>query len=227
MGAFHKEAVKAQAVAAYTYIKYYNAAGSPASVPTKTASSATKNAVAEVLGQAIYYGGKYAFTPYSACSAGMTAASHEVWTGYFPYLVAVESIYDPIAAHKDYETSYSLEKIKTLLEDFTGLTFDENDAENWFVIDETAAGGYVLKITVNGIEGSKTLTGRQIRENLLSFGLKSHAFTVSYADGVFTFVTNGYGHGVGLSQTGANGYAQNGWSYLEILAHYYPGTTVK
>ena len=60
----------------------------------------------------------------------------------------------------------------------------------------------------------------------MNYAIRSHAFTASYSDGTFTFVTNGYGHGVGLSQAGANGYALNGWTYLEILSHFYPGTSV-
>lgn len=43
----------------------------------------------------------------------------------------------------------------------------------------------------------------------------------------FQFTTYGYGHGVGMSQTGANLYAAKGWDYVDILTHYYPGTTVK
>lgn len=224
---FSKEAIKAQAVAAYTYIKYYNAAGSPASVPGKTATDTVKQAVAEVMGQAVYYNGKYAFTPYCACSAGKTAASSEVWGGSFSYLVSVESKYDPIERHKNSIVAYTQEELKTLLEKYTGLTLDDSAPEDWIHIDSTAAGGYVLKVTITGKNGVKQITGRNIRENILSYRIKSHAFTLTYANGIFTFTTNGYGHGVGMSQTGANGYAVNdGWSYRQILEHYYPGTSV-
>ena len=62
---------------------------------------------------------------------------------------------------------------------------------------------------------------------VLAYGIRSHAFTVSWNGEAFVFVTNGYGHGVGMSQTGAEGYAQDGWGYQQILNHYYPGTTVR
>ena len=70
-------------------------------------------------------------------------------------------------------------------------------------------------------------TGRKLRENILNYAIKSHAFTFTCDGSNFIFTTNGYGHGVGMSQTGANGYAANeGWTYKQILAHYYPGTSV-
>ena len=66
-----------------------------------------------------------------------------------------------------------------------------------------------------------------IREQLLNFGLKSTCFEVKYRSGKFVFTTYGYGHGVGMSQFGANGMAAEGYTYKEILEHYYPGTTIK
>ena len=64
-----------------------------------------------------------------------------------------------------------------------------------------------------------------MRENV--FGLRSAAFEVVCDGDSFQFTTYGYGHGVGMSQTGANLYAAKGWDYVDILTHYYPGTTVK
>lgn len=66
-----------------------------------------------------------------------------------------------------------------------------------------------------------------MRENLLEAKINSAAFEVDYADGVFTFTTYGYGHGVGMSQQGADYYAMQGWDYVDILTHYYTGTTVR
>ena len=59
-----------------------------------------------------------------------------------------------------------------------------------------------------------------------AFGLRSSDFTIAYADGIFTFTVLGYGHGVGMSQTGAQFMAQQGSDYQEILAWYYPNTTL-
>ena len=69
--------------------------------------------------------------------------------------------------------------------------------------------------------GGRVFTGVKLRE---IFKLRSTAFTVDYADGIFTFTVTGFGHGVGMSQYGANVMAMDGADYREILAHYYPGT---
>jgi len=122
-----------------------------------------------------------------------------------------------------------METVKTKTENYLGITLDESDPEGWFEITDANRGGYVQKMTVTDINGnSQTITGRKLRENILEYALKSHAFTFTYSNGNFIFITNGYGHGVGMSQTGANGYANNeGWSYKDILLHYYPGTNIK
>ncbi len=82
-----------------------------------------------------------------------------------------------------------------------------------------SASGYVTQIKAGGVY----FTGVQIRQAL---GLRSGAFTVKYADGVFTFTVHGYGHGVGLSQRGADYMARQGANFMEILLHYYPGATL-
>ena len=61
----------------------------------------------------------------------------------------------------------------------------------------------------------------------MSYAIRSSCFEVDYEGGVFTFTTRGYGHGVGMSQYGAHFMAQEGYDYIEILEHYYPGTTVQ
>ena len=74
--------------------------------------------------------------------------------------------------------------------------------------------------------GSVTTTGRKLRENI--FGLRSAAFEVRYDPGAeaFDFITQGYGHGVGMSQVGAKHLANDGWDHVEILEHYYTGAQV-
>ena len=59
------------------------------------------------------------------------------------------------------------------------------------------------------------------------FGLRSASYSVTYAEGQFTFAVRGYGHGVGMSQNGANHLAHEGYSYKEILKHYYAGVKVE
>ena len=69
--------------------------------------------------------------------------------------------------------------------------------------------------------GGAPFSGVRLRE---LFSLRSTAFDLDYADGVFHFTVTGFGHGVGMSQYGANVMAAEGADYREILAHYYPGT---
>ena len=77
------------------------------------------------------------------------------------------------------------------------------------------------------VDGQAAINGRQMRERVLKYGIKSAAFTVSYEDGTFTITTYGYGHGVGLSQNGANILAKQGYSYVDILKFYFTGITVE
>ena len=72
--------------------------------------------------------------------------------------------------------------------------------------------------------GGVTVTGAQART---IFGLRSATFTLTYADGTFTFSVTGFGHGVGMSQYGADAMAEEGKTYSEILQHYYTGVTVE
>lgn len=227
-GSYHTEALKAQAVAAYSYIRYENARGAAASLPMRTPTQKTKDAVSAVMGEAVYSGGSIAFTPYHASSAGWTNPSQEVWSGSYSYLTRVESPYDPSSANKDVKALFSASKVQSGLERLLGVTLDPDDPGSWLQVSAVSDSGYVLTVTVTDQGGQHhTITGRQMRESVLSYGIRSHAFTVSWDGGQFVFVTNGYGHGVGMSQTGAEGYAQNGWTYRQILSHYYPGTTVK
>lgn len=71
--------------------------------------------------------------------------------------------------------------------------------------------------------GEGTIQGRQVREAL---GLPSANFDISISDNKITFTSNGSGHGVGMSQYGANGMAKEGYDYKKILSHYYSGTEV-
>ena len=92
-----------------------------------------------------------------------------------------------------------------------------DDPSAWFgtpVLDDS---GRVASIPV----GSETLTGAQVRA---LFSLRSAAFTVTYGSGAFTFTVTGSGHGVGMSQYGADGMARAGKTAAEILQYFFPGT---
>ncbi|MDE7281071.1 MAG: hypothetical protein K2N36_04965 [Ruminiclostridium sp.] len=98
-GSFNEEAIKAQAVASYTYIKYYNKNGSAPNVTVKEPTEKVKNCVKEVFGQALYYGDELIQAVYCASSAGYTASSKTVWGVDYPYLQSrkceLDSPFDP------------------------------------------------------------------------------------------------------------------------------------
>ena len=226
------ESTKAMAVASYSYIKYYNDYLGRA--PTLRLSSVepgdrVRACVKEVLGQAVYYNGQYANCTYFSISCGVTTTAQSVWgTTQYPYLVSVDSSIEEGYSYswspfsKDY--TYTPEQMAERMNSALGTRLDpaNDDPATWLEITSRTDGKYVGTVRV----GNTTTTGRKIRESIL--GLRSHAFDISYdADSrLFTVTTYGYGHGVGMSQTGSMLYARQGWTYVQILNHYYPGTTV-
>jgi SrtB family sortase len=227
---FHSEAIKAQAVAAYTFILHASQNGGTASViMASSASDKVKNAVADVLGEYLTYNGRVAFTPYHATSAGATTSSQAVWGGSYPYLVSVDSSIETSLSTFQTTTRMSRQKVEDLLSSKLGIEAN-GDPAGWFELLTEDPGGYNGEMAVCGQTRSRSgskITGRLLRENVL--GLRSACFTVEYDDSgdQFIFTTYGYGHGVGMSQNGANLYAsQEGWSYEDILLHYYQGTEI-
>ena len=90
------------------------------------------------------------------------------------------------------------------------------DGAGWFSQRTENSAGGVASMLVGGV----TLTGSQLRS---LFSLRSTNFTVTYGAGSFTFDVVGYGHGVGMSQYGANAMAAQGKNFQEILTWYYTG----
>ena len=225
IGRMVEAALKAQAVAAYTYVRYHNQRGtSPSVVAKDTVSDEVQDAVDQVIGEAIYYDGEYINATFCASNAGQSMDAEHVWGGYLPYLVSVESPGDTTLKAYGATESFSEEEIADYIADYCGINpYSYGDPEDWFSDPEYINGHYVDSILVCG----QQLSGREVRENLLEAKINSAAFEVDYSDGVFTFTTYGYGHGVGMSQQGADYYAMQGWDYVDILTHYYTGTTVR
>ncbi len=231
---FNIEALKAQAVAAYTYLCYNGAADSSApSAPMKTAGARSLQAANAVLGKTLKYNGRLCNSVYSAMSAGKTAASADVWGGSIPYLVSVDSSVD--VQCKNYQTTrtYSASLLAECVKNQYGVDLNSvEDKNSWIQPTYDATGLYVKSINYGGLTTQK---GIHLRYNVLTSArvgssnvLRSHAFTVKYDAGSdsFIFTVKGYGHGVGMSQEGANLYAQSGWTYEKILSHYYPGAVL-
>lgn len=222
---FSDEAIKAQAVAAYTFVRYHNTTGSFPSVGLRAPGDRVTRLVKEVAGEQITYNGKPILATYCAMSAGWTASSRSVWGTSLPYLVPVESEGDKSASDFCTTVTMPVSQVQGKLEKALNIDLDGVDPGNWFDVlsywDDTDL--YVKDVSIGGMANT---TGRKLRENIL--GLRSAAFTVEYNEGSgnFEFTTYGYGHGVGMSQMGAQYYAKQGWDHVEILEHYYSGTTV-
>lgn len=229
----HPEAIKAQAVAAYSYIKHYQQKGEYASISTKAdPPQLIIDCVRAVDGLAMYYDDKYIMAAFSASTGGVTCSSENVWGGERPYLVSVVNEYDYLDT-KNYGrvTTYTVDELRKKIESKTDIKLSDN-YENWIQILSYADGNYVDRIAIDGhttaeVSGKeRELTAYVFRTYILS--IRSTCFTVSYENGVFTFVTYGYGHGVGMSQIGADLYAEiGGYTFDQILHHYYTGITIK
>lgn len=238
---FSDEALKAQAVAAYTFAcrrRQTNSADgydvtddytvdqcyiSPEDAAKKWGDSAEatleryRKLVSEVSGYMVTYEGKAALTVYHATSGGKTQNVSDVWGGSLPYLCGTDSPGDATAANYVTTVQYTADEVSKRI---SGLCSVSGDSSQWFGKTERTAADYVKSVSVCG----KSITGAQLRAAL---ELRSNCFDISFADGKFTFTVRGSGHGVGMSQTGADAMARQGSGYEEILCHYYPGCKVE
>ena len=253
---FDEEALKAQSVAARTYAmsKIIRSEDSPQQAHPETPVCDTthcqvykpeeelisiheegwdkegmekiKRAVEATKGQMLYYNGQLVTQPlFFSSSGGQTENSEDVFVSAYPYLVSVESPYEDEATHTDEEKRFTLAEMKQALAgDFPDRPTGTLNADNIKIISRTE-GGRVAQMTA----GSATFKGTEIRTAL---GLSSALFSISFEGSggengtTIVFTSDGSGHGVGMSQYGADGMAKAGSDYIQILTHYYTGTQV-
>lgn len=244
---FELEALKAQAVAARTYTLYKLQTGGnhggAADICTDSAccqaytgeeqaranwgedadvnEAKVEAAVKETDGQAALYGGVPILAVFHSSSAGLTRAAGEVWLNDLPYLQAVSSPEKGDKIPNYYSrVEFTAEELKNrLLAAFPGADLS-GDMSGWLRDAAVDSAGSVGALFVGGAAGK----GTQVRSAL---GLRSACFTWEVQDGKMVFFVTGYGHGVGLSQYGANQMALDGADYREIVTHYYTGVTVE
>ena len=173
---------------------------------------------AQVEDALILYEGQPAAAFYHAVSQGHTEASQHVWDEALPYLQGVESEWDKTADGYAQSVEYTSQQLYDALVMNLGIT-PEGEPGEWLGATRWYDTGYVDTIEVAGQE----VAGTAFRQAL---ALRSACFSVSYSGEVFHILTHGYGHGVGLSQWGARRMAEEGASWQEILAHYFPGTEI-
>ncbi|MGN1348180.1 MAG: stage II sporulation protein D [Acutalibacteraceae bacterium] len=237
---YEKEALKAQAVVSYTYVLYllgepysdtaditdnssvHQAYKSRKEIKEKWGDSyeeGIKNieeAVSEVEGQFITYEGKIIKPAYHAMSSGRTNSALDVWGKDIPYLQSVASDGDRLSPKFVSTYDFTESEMIKILSSCT----DEKISEIKIGDAVKNSGGYVKSIEISGI----SFSGETLRN---AFSLRSGAFTLSQEGEIFTFTCEGYGHGVGMSQNGAQYMAKNGSTYEEIIKHYYTGAEIK
>lgn len=248
---FHQEALKAQAVAARTYslARVINASksGNPEAHPDAPLCDSThcqvynsksqlkqkkgskwmqadwkkiSKATDSTEGQLLYYNGELVQQAlFHSSSGGRTENCEDVFAAAVPYLVSVESPYEDKATHQSEENSFKISNLAEIIRSYyPDIAFGVINADNIKIVSRSS-GGRVDKIQI----GNRIIEGRNVREAL---NLPSTNFTINISDDMITFISDGSGHGVGMSQYGADGMAEKGYNYKEILNHYYSGTTV-
>ena len=238
---FHKEALKAQAVAIYTNAlrssysdDEYVAKASPENLYGYTTQKILKerwgknfdayyekmcSAVDEVLGTVITYNDKPILAAYHSMSSGKTESAENVWGESVPYLVPAESEGDKLAADLVETKTLSSDETREILKNALPDTFLPEVDTLLFTDFEYSSSGTLLSAVV----GDKEISGQNLRE---MFSLRSASVEISAENGEITFTTKGYGHAVGLSQYGADFLGRQGADFKEILKHYYTGTSL-
>ncbi|MBR7795661.1 stage II sporulation protein D [Agaribacter marinus] len=236
---FEKEALKAQALAARTYIVNYKLHGneeeSKKSDVTDTVQhqvykdeyqlqkqwgsdfnwkiNKVKKAVLETEGEILTYKDAPITPAFFSTSNGYTENSEDYWENELPYLRSVASPWDKESPKYLDQKTFSSDQLEKALElDFSNKTplpiqLTRTDSKR------------VEEIEIAG----QKFSGRDIREKL---DLRSSDFTVEQKNNHFIFTTKGFGHGIGMSQYGANGMAKDGKSYKDIVQYYYQNVQI-
>ena len=244
---FEMEALRAQAAAERSYVYYQLAAGRKDAHPdadfctdhtccsaylSETAArekwggdfapwnTRVEQAVSDTDGQVVLYNGRPILAVFHSSSDGRTAAAGDVWSGDLPYLVSVDSPEGEETVPNYYSTVTftAAEAKEKLLAAHPELKLS-GTPDRWFGAAAENGSGRVETVSVGGTD----IEGTELRR---IFGLRSACFTVAADSESVTFRVTGYGHGVGMSQYGANQLAREGKTWQEILEWYYTGATV-
>lgn len=244
---FEMEALRAQAAAERSYVYYQLAAGRKDAHPdadfctdhtccsaylSETAArekwggdfapwnTRVEQAVSDTDGQVVLYNGRPILAVFHSSSAGRTAAAGDVWSGDLPYLVSVDSPEGEETVPNYYSTVIftAAGAKEKLLAAYPELKLS-GTPDRWFGAAAENGSGRVETVSVGGTD----IEGTELRR---IFGLRSACFTVAADSESVTFRVTGYGHGVGMSQYGANQLAREGKTWQEILEWYYTGATV-
>ena len=165
------------------------------------------------------YGGEPIIAAFHSISAGKTESAANAGGTYTPYLVPADSSSDTAAPTYLEEKAFSRDLLAArLTKSFEGIELGDDFTE-WIKVRTVSDSGTVMTASV----GDTIASGNDIREAL---GLRSACFEIAYTADEAIFTTKGFGHGVGMSQYGANELAKAGGTWREILSHYYTGCEI-
>jgi len=246
--AYHLEALKAQAVAARTRVLKQRMAGgcslhNGADICTDSthcqgyASLAqcramwgdsyeayrdrVLDAAAQTKGEALTYDGELITVLYHAISGGRTENVQTVFSQRLPYLVSVESAGEEGTRGYQQDLTFTFEEItEKLNKAFPQIHMSAEEIQRTLTIGSYTETGRVGTVLL----GTNEIPASDFRKAL---GMRSTWFSISADDTSITFHQRGYGHGVGMSQAGANSMAASGKTYEEILTHYYSGVSME
>ncbi|MGN1419347.1 MAG: stage II sporulation protein D [Acutalibacteraceae bacterium] len=243
---YEEEAIKAQAVACYTYAKWLMLNADRSQIDGADISDSPEthqgyydedelkerwgdkyesykqkieSCVSSVLGKYMTYNNEPIIACYHSLSSGKTEDALTVWGKDIEYLKSVSAPGDKLSPDYDSSVTLTEEEFSQKCKSLGDLSLPKK-ASDWVKDLKTSKNGFVTSVKI----GSKTFDGNDIRS---AFSLKSPYFTVKYEDAKFTFSVVGYGHGLGMSQYSADYMARQGSSYEEILKHFYTGIEIQ
>lgn len=170
------------------------------------------------LGYSITYEGELITAAYHAMSTGITESAENVWSGNLPYLVEVKSEGDCLSPKYETVCEIPVDEFREKLVS-EGSVFSD-DVNSWVKNALYTKAGTLKSVTI----GEKSYQGDELRE---IFSLRSAAIGITVTDTEVIFSVKGYGHGVGMSQYGADYYARQGMTWQEIIKHYYTGVEIE
>lgn len=233
--AYEQEALKAQALAALSYARYTLQTKDAIPADSETAQGfwtdeemkerwgekheenrqKILSAVDAVKDLCLEYDGKPILAAYFALSGGRTENAEDIWGGEYPYLSSVTSSGDALSSGLTTTKTMDKDTVRTALSKIRQPVQDELTVGEI----ERTEGGSVHSVIIGGT----SYTGAEVRNAL---ELDSANFTIEEDDDHLLFTVTGRGHGVGMSQYGADYMARQGADFTEILLHYYPGAVI-
>lgn len=239
---FHIEALKAQALAARTYTlmrtRAFGGEGCEkhpeADVCTDPAHCQAykdpkaikfnyekyKEAVQDTMGEVIVYNDALIDAVFHSTSGGKTENSEDVWSSKVPYLRSVISEYEENSPKLITKKEIKVNEFIAAMEKLDSeIKLSSKNIKSQIKIIDRSEGGRITRIEIGG----KVVSGTAVRGAL---GLNSSNFNISYSGNIMLFTVTGNGHGIGLSQYGADGMGRNGSLYTDIIKHYYQGVEI-